>query len=146
MNSATFRGRYVDFLRVDFPQIPFAADVGRFENLSALGWALVQAQLLRDLPRRGLAKYRGNGDHEVKKPRYTITDEAIWINEAQYFAPVPLEVWECRIGGYQVLDKYLKSRKGRKLSLDEVTHFGTVADALAFTIEQMAQIMSPDVV
>ena len=64
----------------------------------------------------------------------------MWINADQRFAPVPPDVWNLHIGGYQVLDKYLKSRKGRTLSLDETTHFGLVADALAFTIEQMARI------
>lgn len=58
----------------------------------------------------------------------------------QSFRPVPLAVWDFHIGGYQVLDKYLKSRKGRVLSLDEITHVGAVADSLAFTIEQMATI------
>jgi len=53
---------------------------------------------------------------------------------------VPPAVWEFRIGGYQVLDKYLKSRKGRVLSLDEIEHVGAVADSLAFTIDQMAEI------
>jgi hypothetical protein len=54
--------------------------------------------------------------------------------------PVPQAVWDFQIGGYQVIDKYLKSRKGRKLSLDEINHVAAVADALAFTIEQMAKI------
>jgi hypothetical protein len=53
---------------------------------------------------------------------------------------VPQAVWEFHIGGYQVLDKYLKSRKTQELSLDEINHFGAVADSLAFTIEQMAKI------
>lgn len=53
---------------------------------------------------------------------------------------MPKDVWEFHIGGYQVLDKYLKSRKGRRLSLDEINHVAAVADTLAFTIEQMARI------
>lgn len=53
---------------------------------------------------------------------------------------MPLPVWEFHIGGYQVLDKYLKSRKGRKLSLDEINHVSAIADSLAFSIEQMARI------
>ena len=62
------------------------------------------------------------------------------INKTQFFKPVPQAVWEFHIGGYQVLDKYLKSRKGRVLSLDEINHVGAIADSLAFTIEQMAKI------
>jgi hypothetical protein len=53
---------------------------------------------------------------------------------------MPQVVWDFHIGGYQVLDKYLKSRKGRVLSLDEINHIGAVADSLAFTVDQMAAI------
>ena len=69
-----------------------------------------------------------------------MSEQAIAINKSQSFRPVPEAVWEFHIGGYQVLDKYLKSRKGRALSLDEIKHVGAVADSLAFTIEQMARI------
>jgi hypothetical protein len=67
-------------------------------------------------------------------------DEAIAVNKAQFFKPIPQAVWDFRIGGYQVLDRYLKSRKGRVLSLGEINHVGAIADSLAFTIEQMARI------
>ncbi len=108
--------------------------------MSGLGWALIQAHLLRELPRRGLAAYHGRGDHTIEAVRYAPTDQAISINKTQSFTPVPPEVWDFHIGGYQVLDKYLKSRKGRVLSLDEIEHVGAVADSLAFTIEQMTRI------
>ena len=72
--------------------------------------------------------------------RWSPEDERISINKTQSFAPVPEPVWNFHIGGYQVIDKYLKSRKGRTLSLDEINHVGRIADALAFTIEQMAKI------
>ena len=62
------------------------------------------------------------------------------INKTQYSKPMPQVVWDFHIGGYQVLDKYLKSRKGRVLSLDEINHIGAVADSLAFTVDQMAAI------
>jgi hypothetical protein len=72
--------------------------------------------------------------------RYSPEESAISINKTQSFKPVPQPVWDFHIGGYQVLDKYLKSRKGRVLSLDEINHVGAIADSLAFTIEQMAKI------
>jgi hypothetical protein len=62
------------------------------------------------------------------------------INKTQVLKPVPPAVWEFRIGGYQVLDKYLKSRKGQVLSLDEINRVGAIADCLAFTFERMAKI------
>jgi hypothetical protein len=101
---------------------------------------LVRAHLLRELPRRGLAAYHGKGDHTIEAVRYSPTDQAIAVNKAQFFKPVPQAVWEFHIGGYQVLDKYLRSRKGRALSLDEMNHVGAIADSLAFTIEQIAKI------
>jgi hypothetical protein len=95
---------------------------------------------LRELPHRKLATYHGKGDHRVEAVRYAPQEQAFWINKAQCFKPVPQAVWDFHIGGYQALDKYLKSRKGRVLSLDEINHVGAVADSLAFTIEQMAKI------
>jgi predicted helicase len=130
--TPSYRRRYAEFLRIDFPRIPFPE--------SKLGWALVQAHLLRKFPREGLAQDHGKGEYEVEAVRYDATDEAAWINKTQCFKPVPPAVWEFHIGGYQVLDKYLKSRKGRKLKLDEINHVAAVANALAFTIEQMAKI------
>jgi hypothetical protein len=108
--------------------------------LSVLGWGLVQAHLLRELPRLGLAVYYGKGDHTVEAVRYVPADKAVAINATQFFQPVPQHVWNFHIGSFQVLDKYLKSRKGRTLSLDEINHFGAVADSLAFTIEQVALV------
>jgi predicted helicase len=140
LHAPAYRARYAEFLRRDFARVPFPGSADDFEVLSGLGWALIQAHLLRELPRRGLAEYHGRGDHRVEAVRYAPAEEAIAINQTQSFRPMPQAVWEFRIGGYQVLDKYLKSRKGRVLSLDEIEHVGTVADSLAFTIEQMARI------
>ncbi len=89
--------------RLSAHPVPETAD--DFEELSGLGWALVQAHLLREVPRRGLAGYNGRGDHAVEAVRYAPADEAVAINKAQSFRPVPLPVWEFRIGGYQVIDK-----------------------------------------
>ena len=100
----------------------------------------MQAHLLRHLPRNELAKYHGKGDHAVEAVRYSPQEQAIWINKTQAFKPLPQAVWDFHIGGYQVLDKYLKSRKGRVLSLDEINHVAAVANSLAFTIDQMAEI------
>jgi len=84
--------------------------------------------------------YNGNGDHTIEAVRYSPAERAVSINKTQFFKPVPQAVWDFHIGGYQELDKYLKSRKGRALSLDEIAHVGAIADSLAFTVEQMAKI------
>ncbi len=138
--ARTYRERYVEFLRIDFPRVPFPKHSADFDTLSALGSTLIEAHLLREVPRRDFALYHGRGDNLVEFIRYSERDQAIAINTTQTFRPVPRDVWELHIGGYQVLDKYLKSRKGRALSLDEINHIGEVADNLAFTIGQMARI------
>lgn len=140
LSAPDYRSRYDDFLRGDFPRLPFPLNANDFESLSGLGWALVQAHLLRELPRPGLARYHGKGDHAVEAVRYSPEDKAVWINKTQSFAPMPQAVWDFHIGGYQVLEKYLKSRKGRKLTLDEINHLSAVADSLAFTLNQMEAI------
>jgi len=142
LHAATYRHRYGDFLKGEFPRIPFVEIKAQFDVLSDLGWDLVQAHLLRQVPasKIRLGVYHGKGDHTVEAVRYSPEEAAIWINKTQNFGPVPQAVWDFQIGGYQVLDKYLKSRKGRTLSLDEMTHVGEVAESLAFTLEQMAKI------
>jgi hypothetical protein len=140
LHAPTYRRRYAEFLRMDFPRIPFAASAEDFEALSALGWALVEAHLMRNLPAAGLGQLVGRGTNVVDEVRWSKDDRRIAINATQGFAPVPEEVWAFHVGGYQVLDKYLKSRRGRMLSLDEITHIGRVADALAFTVSQMTTI------
>ncbi len=69
----------------------------------------------------------------VEAVRYVPAEQAIWINKTQCFRPVPEAVWDFHIGGYQVLEKFLKSRKGRTLSLEEINHFASVAASVAFT-------------
>jgi predicted helicase len=140
LHAPTYRKDYAEFLRIDFPRIPFPEQAEEFEALSHLGWALVQAHLLRDLPRQHLGQYHGKGDHAVEAVRYSSEEQAVWINKTQCFKPIPQAVWDFHIGGYQVIDKYLKSRKGRVLSLDEINHVAAIADSLAFTIDQMAKI------
>ena len=138
--SPSYRTRYAEFLRIDFPRVPLPEAAPDFENLSQLGWTLVQAHLLREFPRRGLAIYYGKGDHNVEAVRYSPQEQSIHVNKTQFFKSAPKDVWEFHIGGYPVLDKYLKSRKERILSLDEINHVSAIADCLAFTIDQMASI------
>lgn len=138
MHSSTYRRKYAEFLKIDFPRIPFTDDNSTFESLSALGWALIQAHLLKTIPATGLGEYTGSGANVVGKP--THSSGKLYINPAQYFDNVPAEVYTFRIGGYQVLDKYLKDRKGRTLSLDEIENVEKVVNVLAFTIEQMKAI------
>lgn len=142
LHAPTYRTRYAEFLRIDFPRIPFAETPEQFEALSVLGWALIQTHLLKTVPRSKprLGDYTGKGDHMVEAVRYSPEEQTVWINKTQGFANLPQAVWDFHIGGYQVIDKYLKSRKGRVLNLDEQTHVGNIAEALQFTIAQMGRI------
>jgi len=140
--SMVYRNRFGSFLRISFPRIPLAKTREEFEALSSLGWALVRSHLFILVPNSGkrLGDYFGKGNHVVDGMRYSPDESIIWINKTQGFGNVPQHLWEFHIGGYQVLEKYLKSRKGRALSLDEQTHLGEVCEALNFTVAQMALI------
>jgi len=140
LHAPAYRAAYADFLRSDFPRIPFPEDDAAFAALAALGSELVEAHLLRAVPKRGLGGFVGKGDQRIEAVRYSPVDGRIHINATQGFADVPPAVWNFTIGGYQVLDKYLKSRRGRVLSLDEIENVEAVANVLAFTIDRMTEI------
>jgi predicted helicase len=139
LHSPTYRKKYLEFLKTDFPRIPFVEDAETFETLSALGWELVQAHLLHTIPESPEVDV-SKGSVTVEKPVYEESRQRLYINKERYFAPVPREVWEFHIGGYPVLEKYLKSRKDRDLTLDEIEHVQNVVKVLAFTLRQMQKI------
>ena len=139
LHSPTYREKYRDFLKIDFPRVPFANQRETFEALAALGWELVQAHLLKAIP-QALTVDVTPGDFAAEKPAYDARRERLHISKAQYFAPVPQDVWEFHIDGYQVLNQYLKARKGRTLSLDEIENIQNVVNVLRFTIDQMQRI------
>jgi hypothetical protein len=93
-----------------------------------------------------ITTYPTTGANEVEKVRYTAPGEAgseqgrVWINREQYFEGVPPEVWNFHVGGYQVCQKWLKDRKGRKLTYDDLTHYQHIVSALNETIRVMAEI------
>ncbi len=139
LHSPTYRRKYLDFLKTDFPRIPFVDERETFEALASLGWALIQAHLLKTIP--GILTVDVTaGNFVVEKPRYDPQHERLSINKTQYFSPVPQDVWAFHIGGYQVLNTYLKSRKGRTLSLDEIENVQHIVNVLRFTIDQMQRI------
>jgi Predicted helicase len=140
LHSPTYRDKYLAFLKMDFPRIPFTKNRKDFEDLSTLGWQLIQTHLMKDIPGLDMGDYIGQGDHKVEKIHYDAKEKKLFINPTQYFAKVPSEVWKFYIGGYQVLDKYLKSRKGCVLSIEEIENIEKVTKILAFTIKQMQAI------
>ncbi|MBF0292700.1 MAG: N-6 DNA methylase [Nitrospinae bacterium] len=143
-HSPTYRDRYAPFLKGDFPRVPLTANVELFKKLARLGERLTALHLM-EASGSALPLFPVMGDGVVEKPRYTQpgdgADEGrVFINKTQYFAPVPPEVWNFHVGGYQVAEKWLKDRKGRQLSFVELEHYRKTIAALAETIALMGEI------
>jgi hypothetical protein len=142
----TYREKYAEFLKIDFPRIPFTAGCELFQTLAALGKRLADLHLLRseelDPP---AARFQGQGDSRVARTKakgfcYEPKEERIYVNKTQYFEPVPLELWEYQIGGYQVLAKWLKDRRERQLNLEEIKTYCRVVTAIQRTITLQEEI------
>ncbi len=139
--SITYRTKYAGFLKSDFPRVPFARDYKLFFKMGGYGKKLVDLHLLKSKELdRPVARFQGKGDNRVEKLRYDGKRNYLHINESQYFEGIAEEVWEYQIGGYQVCDKWLKDRKGRVLSLDDIKHYCRVVTALGNTIEIQKEI------
>jgi predicted helicase len=134
LHANIYRTKYAEFLRIDFPRIPFTKDYKLFYKMGKFGKELVDLHLLKskeiDPP---IAKFKGKGEHKVEKVTYK--DGKVLINKDQYFEEITEEVWKYQIGGYQVCDKWLKDRKGRRLSLEDIKHYCKVITAIGKTIE-----------
>jgi type I restriction-modification system DNA methylase subunit len=139
--SPSYRKRYEEFLKIDFPRIPLPEDNKKFKKLSELGKELVELHLLKhpSLGETG-GGFPESGSDIVEKVYYDENSEQVWINKEQCFDGISKEVWEYRIGAYQPLAKYLKDRKGRKLSLEEIEHYMRVAKAIRMTIEVQGKV------
>ncbi|MFQ6674428.1 MAG: type ISP restriction/modification enzyme, partial [Fidelibacterota bacterium] len=139
--APTYRTKYGEFLKTDFPRIPFTRDRELFAKISELGKRLVHLHTLKstelDPP---VARFQGTGDHKVEKQRYSEKEKRVYVNKGQYFEEVQPQVWEYQVGGYQVLDKWLKDRKGRALNLEDIRHYCRVVTALSKTIELQSEI------
>jgi predicted helicase len=139
--SGIYRAKYVEFLKIDFPRVPFTKDYKLFKKMSEYGNRLVDLHLLKspelDSP---IAKFQGKGDNKVEKVKYG--QRKVYINNDQYFENVTPEIWQYQIGGYQVCDKWLKDRKGRILSLDDIRHYCRVVTAIKNTIGIQKEIDS----
>ena len=143
LHSPTYRSRYAEFLKMDFPRLPLTSNPELFRKLCALGDELVALHLMEKHGKK-ITGYPVAGDSAVETVRYTEPQGdakgRVWINTTQYFEGVPKNVWEFHVGGYQVCAKWLKDRKGRKLTYDDLTHYQQIVSALAETIVLMENI------
>ena len=139
LHCPAYRETYAEFLKIDFPRIPWPASPDEFWDVSAKGSALRKLHLM-DPATIGATPYpfMGEGDNLVDKPDFR--DGKVWINKTQYFDAAPTTSWGFYIGGYQPAQKWLKDRKGRALSFDDVKHYQRILKILSETDRVMKTI------
>ncbi len=149
-HSPGYRKRYAEFLRIDFPRVPLTGNKKMFAELCKVGEELVGLHLMESNRLEDDSRYPAfdnEGASEVEKgyPKYVVTSDEpdkgkVHINDKQYFEGVKQEVWEFCVGGYQVCEKWLKDRRGRKLSFNDVEHYQKITVALGDTIKAMSAV------
>ena len=151
--APAYRKQYSEFLRREFPRVPFTADREVFTRIADLGARLTDLHLLKstelDVP---TCRFEGQGNLNVAKTkakgfRYESETQRMYINKTQYFGPIPPDIYEYRIGGYQVCDKWLKDRKERHLELKDIQTYCRMVTAIGKTIEIQKELdtLYPDV-
>jgi predicted helicase len=139
LHSPAYRTKYREFLKIDFPRVPYPVDADQYKSLAEFGAALRQIPLLENvIPSENFARYPIEGSNIVDSIAYK--DERVWINKQQYFETVPPEAWNFYIGGYQPAQKWLKDRKGRTLNFDDIQHYQKIVNALYLTYDIQRQI------
>jgi len=143
-HSPTYRTRYAEFLKLDFPRLPLTSNADLFRALCGLGERLVGLHLMEKAGKI-TTRYPEPGNNGVEKIEYTSPASEpekgqVWINKTQYFEGVAPEAWEFHIGGYQVAQKWLKDRKGRRLEFGDIQHYQRIIAALSETISLTEQI------
>lgn len=144
--SEVYREKYRDFLKIDFPRIPFTPDFDLFQVMADLGKRLIDLHLLcsekLDPP---VVRFQGEGNSQIERTKsqgfcYKAKEERIYINKSQFFEPVPLELWEYHVGGYQVLANWLKDRRNQRLTLEEIKTYCRIVTAIQHTISLQEEI------
>lgn len=143
LHSPTYRTRYADFLKRDFPRIPLPPDSFVFLDMAKLGNELVSLHLLESpaLKETGIGfPDAGTNTVEKRKAEKRYNAGRVHLNDAQSFTNVPQDVWEFRVGGYQPAAKWLDDRAGRKLSDDDLTHYRKMLAAIRMTLQLLPVI------
>lgn len=139
LHCPSYREKYKEFIKIDFPRVPYPKDRATFWNLVELGSELRQIHLLEsDVVEKYITQYPEDGDNIVTKPVYK--NGNVYINETQYFANVPEVAWNFYIGGYQPSQKWLKDRKERELGFEDILHYQKIIVALSETDRIMKEI------
>ena len=144
LHSPEYRRRYADFLKSDFPRIPLPAHRAVFSALIIPGARLVSLHLMEADDRRIAPAFPRTGSNQVDQVRYAPPSSGlpgcVWINREQYFESVEPEIWASTIGGYRPAEKWLKDRKRRTLSEEDIDHYRKIIAALAETRRLMVKI------
>ncbi len=139
LHCPSYREKYREFLKIDFPRVPYPRDRESFLALVALGGELRSLHLLESSKVEDfITSYPLSGDNVVEAVKYA--DEKVFINATQYFGGVPESVWTHPIGGYMPAQKWLKDRKGRTLTNDDIMHYQRMIVALAETARVMEEV------
>ncbi len=138
-HSPQYRQRYAEFLKIDFPRVPLTSNQELFWELVKKGDRLVQLHLMKATGKE-ISSYPVAGSNLVEQVKYNENKQQISINSDQYFAGIPPQIWNFYIGGYQVCQKWLKDRKGRHLSYDDLEHYQQIISILGESIAIMETI------
>ena len=139
LHSPNYRETYKQFLKIDFPRIYYPTDVTKFWQLVTLGGELRKVHLFESAAtNQFVTTYPASGNNVVYKPHYEANK--VWINDNQYFEGVPQVAWQFYIGGYQPAQKWLKDRKGRMLSYEDILHYQKIIKALVETNKLMREV------
>lgn len=148
LHTPSYREKYKEFLKIDFPRIPYPENKAEFERIVAIGNKLRKLHLMEEIPPQATS-FDIEGDNVVSEIRFEkeIPDQArndnygrVYINKAQYFANVPELAWNFYIGGYQPAQKWLKDRKNRTLTYDDISHYRKIIAILIETHNLMLKL------
>jgi predicted helicase len=144
LHSPTYREKYKEFLKIDFPRVPYPKDQDTFWKIIKLGGEIRQVHLLESpVVDKPISKYPITGTNVVGKTKYQ--DGKVYINDTQYFEDVPEVSWNFYIGGYQPAQKWLKDRKDRELQVEDIRHYLKIIVALSETDRLMKEIDSIEI-
>ncbi len=139
LHSPNYREKYKEFLKIDFPRVPYPKDKQSFKQLVKFGAKLRQLHLLEASEiSQFITTYPIDGSNAVEKIIYQ--DGKVFINKDQYFGQVPEIAWNFYIGGYQPAQKWLKDRKGRELTNEDIEHYQKIIVAMTETNRFMKEI------
>ena len=144
LHSPSYRAKYKEFLKVDFPRIPYPKNQADFDHFRSFGNQLRELHLMHNVPESPVT-FPNAGSMQVDALRWEWNKDdgysgTVYINETQCFEGVPAEAWNFYIGGYQPAQKWLKDRRSRTLSYDDIQHYRKIIAILSETNRLMKEI------